>query len=76
MIEIIGYKSLSDKQVEEINNLKYMEEKILRHLCDLVGNEFYIDKRWLSIAKTNIEQGFMAAVRSIANPDKIEWPIT
>ena len=27
-----------------------------------------IDKRWLAIAKTDLQKGFMAATRSIAKP--------
>ena len=28
-----------------------------------------LDKRWLAIAKTDLQKGFMAATRSVAKPD-------
>ena len=31
-----------------------------------------IDQRWLAIARTNIEQGFMALNRAIFRPERVE----
>lgn len=33
-----------------------------------------VDKRWLAIARTHIEQGFMAMNRSIFNPERVTLP--
>ncbi len=28
-----------------------------------------VDKRWLAVAKTDLQKGFMAAVRAVAKPE-------
>lgn len=38
-------------------------------LCDMLFGMDDIDKRWLSIARTDLQKGFMALVRSIAKPE-------
>jgi hypothetical protein len=47
-----------------------MEETVLRHL-DKLADDSEIDKRWLAIARTHIEQGFMALNRSVMRPERI-----
>lgn len=46
---------------------KVAEEQILDTLKRL-GSRSDIDKRWLAIGKTDIERGFMAINRAIAEP--------
>ena len=46
---------------------KIAEEEILGKLQAL-GSRSDIDKRWLSIARTDIERGFMALNRALAEP--------
>jgi hypothetical protein len=41
---------------------------IMRDLLDKMDKVPEIDKRWLAIAKTDLQKGFMALVRSIAKP--------
>lgn len=66
--EIAGYRELNATEILLINNIK------------AVGSEFEtvfavfeahpdIDKRWLAIAKTDLQKGLMALVRSVAKPD-------
>lgn len=73
-IPISGYKPQSQETIDLVNANKQEEEFILREL-DKAGLNSEIDKRWLAIARTHIEQGFMAFNRAIFKPGRIELPI-
>ena len=73
MVDIRGYKALTDDQKAEINALKEQEFQILTHLRKLFEVD-EIDRRWLADARKAIEKGFMYAVRSIAKPETVEFP--
>lgn len=62
---IEGYRDLNEGEIEAMNRLKLIEKDVLRILTELPNP----DGRWLAIGKTHIQQGFMAAVRSIAKPE-------
>ncbi len=74
-LPVAGYKAQSPMAVELVNANKQAEEEILRTLDWLAAqpNET-IDKRWLAIGRTQIEQGFMAINRSIFKPDRVTLP--
>ena len=65
--EIKGHRVLNSEEIEAINELKEQAEN-----CRKLIEQLYLspntDKRSLAIAKTNLQQGFMWAVRSIAKP--------
>lgn len=65
-----GYVPQSEENVILVNINKRLEEKILRQL-DYLGMFSDIDHRWLAIARTNIEQGFMAANRAVFKPERL-----
>jgi len=68
--KIIGYVEQTPKQIEAINLLKEAEIECVALInVYLNTNEIDIDKRWMAIAKTHIQQGFMAAVRAVARPN-------
>jgi hypothetical protein len=71
MSEIKGYRQLDSMDIQIINHNKQIEELVLKSLDSL---ETYpeIDKRWLAIGRTLIEQGFMAMNRSIARPQRLK----
>lgn len=69
-LPVAGYTAQIDENVQMVNLNKRDEERILRSL-DLYAMNPDVDKRWLSIAKTHIEQGFMALNRAIFNPQRI-----
>ncbi len=72
--EIKGYKKLTAEDLHHLNGVKELEKIVLQHLKRLGSVENYsVDKRWLSIARTNMEQGFMAACRAIAQPETVEF---
>ena len=53
------------------NDMKELEEQVLRVLDDLSLVQSDCDPRWLAIARTNIEQGFMAMNRAIFKPERV-----
>jgi hypothetical protein len=70
-LPVSGYSTQSDENVSLVNKNKRREEKILRVL-DEMATMPDIDKRWLAIGRTQIEQGFMAVNRSVFRPARID----
>lgn len=68
MNNITGYKQLSSEQVYDINDVKECANLVGDIIQEFVNKEG-VDQRWVAIAKTHLQQGFMALTRSIANPD-------
>lgn len=66
--KIKGYRDLTPLEIEQMNYCKDAAITI-GNLCNTVERIPDIDKRWLAIAKTQLQQGFMALVRSIARPE-------
>jgi hypothetical protein len=66
-----GYTAQSDENVRLVNMNKSAEEHILQ-LIDVYEANPDVDKRWLAIARTHIEQGFMAMNRAIFKPQRIK----
>ena len=65
--KITGYRQLSEAEVALMN-----EGKALAELCGkfIEKLESYpdFDKRFIEIGKTNLQQGFMWSIRSVARP--------
>lgn len=62
-----GYRELTADEVSLINDIKTIGDKV----GDMVKNaseDSLADQRWVSIARTHLQQGFMALVRSVAKP--------
>jgi len=65
--QIKGYRDLSQAEIDAMNAVKAEAAKVGLLIEGLEANE-KLDQRWVAIAKTELQQGFMAAVRSIAQP--------
>lgn len=65
--KIKGYRDLSQDEIDIMNKCKQLAETVGTHISLLEGHGT-IDKRWLAIAKTDLQRGFMSLVRSIAQP--------
>jgi len=65
--KIKGYRDLSQSEIDAMNAIKEKADEV-GVLIERLGEIEDIDKRWLSIAKTDLQKGFMAAVRSVAKP--------
>lgn len=72
-LPVAGYTEQPEDKVTAVNVNKEMEEVILRRLDKLQGNA-RVDQRWLAIARTDIERGFMAFNRAIFQPQRIKLP--
>jgi len=70
-LPVAGYVPQTDWAVARVNENKQAEERILRDI-DNYGMNPDVDKRWLALAKTHIEQGFMAMNRAIFKPTRID----
>jgi len=67
--KIKGYRDLSEAEIADMNAAKVLAEQV-GDLCKKFEMERpNVDKRWLAIAKTDLQKGFMALVRSIARPE-------
>lgn len=69
-LPVAGYKPQDASTVALVNVNKRHEEVVLRVLDDLAALPD-VDKRWLAIGRTAIEQGFMAANRAIFKPGRV-----
>lgn len=70
---VAGYRPQDDNALHLVNINKHLEERVLRRL-DFLADISEVDKRWLAIARTQIEQGFMAMNRAIFKPTRVALP--
>lgn len=66
--KISGYRDLSEDDIFAINQAKEIGNTLGDMIKGLESN-ITIDKRCLALAKTNLQQGIMWLVRSIAKPE-------
>ena len=64
---IKGYRDLSQAEIDLINEAKNMAEQVGCFVEKLYYAQV-ADPRWVSIARTDLQTGFMAVIRSIAKP--------
>jgi hypothetical protein len=73
---ITGYRNLSKAELATINRIKALAEEV-GALCNSLDGPvsgidgegaFFPDGRWRSIAQTQLQQGFMALTRAVAQP--------
>lgn len=69
-----GYQPQNQTNVDLVNRNKQLEEHSLRVLDELAALPD-VDKRWLAIGRTALEQAYMAINRSIFKPHRIDGPI-
>lgn len=70
---ILGYTPQSSEAIAVVNANKELEEWVLRSI-DKHRLSDDADQRWLAIAKTHIQEGFMAFNRAIMQPKRIDLP--
>lgn len=86
-LPVKGYVPQSDNKVALVNEHKEMEERLLRRIDELSRQEkpaqgpggeivsaFAYHPRWLAIARSHIEEGFMSLNRAIFQPERIKLP--
>lgn len=65
---IDGYRELKPTEIANINSIKKMANEVGALVEAFTGFEG-ADQRWVAIAKTDLQKGFMALVRAVAKPD-------
>lgn len=80
-LPVEGYRSTQPQEaMDTVNANKRAEESILRTIDALMnsqtvdGRSISVDPRWVAIAKTQLEQGFMSLNRAIFQPQRIALP--
>lgn len=79
--KITGYRQLSQAEVDLINEGKDLAEACGNYIAKLrtfrdsskgdyvaEGLAIPLDQRWISIGTTDLQRGFMAVIRGIAQP--------
>ena len=64
---IKGYRELTEGEIALMNQFKQLAEQVGVAIEAMEGVEG-IDQRWVAIAKTDLQKGFMAIIRSVAQP--------
>ncbi len=72
-LPVSGYAPQPDDRVVVVNTNKAAEEAVLR-ILDMLAADPQVDKRWLAIGRTQIEQGFMAINRAVFKPGRVPLP--
>lgn len=67
MTKLSGYRNLSEEEVDLINQVKAMANKV-GELTQRMKDDPTLDQRWVSVGTTELQKGFMSLVRSVAQP--------
>lgn len=65
--KISGYRELSQDEIDTMNMVKNAAKMVGGLIKDLDGED--VDPRWVAIAKTDLQKGFMALTRAVAKPE-------
>ena len=64
---IKGYRDLSEAEIAAMNKIKSVAEEV-KKLTEELKYTLGIDQRWISIGVTDLQKGFMALTRGVAQP--------
>jgi len=89
-LPVAGYTDQPDEKVALVNEFKADEERLLRKLdkyfgaverassgdviVDSILSMPIVDMRWVAIARTHFQEGFMALNRAVFQPQRIKLP--
>lgn len=65
--QIKGYRDLSQAEIDAMNRGKALAVQVGEWITELQATEG-LDQRAVALGKTNLQQGFMWAIRGIAQP--------
>lgn len=65
--QIKGYRDLSQEEIDAMNKGKELAALVGAWIEEMQSSPG-LDQRWVSIGKTDLQKGFMAAIRAIAQP--------
>lgn len=64
---ITGYRDLTDAEIAAMNEVKE-HSKDIGALVERLKQVPGLDPRWIAIAQTDLQKGFMSLTRAIAQP--------
>lgn len=64
---IKGYRDLSQKEIDLMNEAKELAESVGAFVA-ILQQQDSLDQRWVAIGKTDLQKGFMSLIRGIAQP--------
>lgn len=65
--KITGYRQLTENEVALMNEGKALAE-LCGVYCDKLYSDTTLDQRWVRLGVEQVQMGFMALIRSIAQP--------
>lgn len=65
--KVTGYRQLTEEEVALMNEGKALAVRCGEYIAKLRATGG-LDQRWVSIGATDLQTGFMAAIRGIAQP--------
>ena len=65
--KITGYRDLSQEEIDLMNRIKELASTTGDLMLELKSSED-LDQRWVALAATDLQVGFMKAVRAVAQP--------
>ena len=65
--QIKGYRDLSQEEIDLMNEAKSLAVQVGNLVAKIQGAPL-TDKRWASIAQTDLQKGFMSLIRAVAQP--------
>jgi hypothetical protein len=67
--KITGYRDLSQEEIDLMNEGKELAKQCGAFIDKLQNKGSSFDQRCVSLGKTNLQQGFMWAIRGVAQPE-------
>lgn len=71
-LPVHGYQTQPQTRIDIVNENKVQEEELLRKLDGMLVVPHEFDARWIAIARTHFEQGFMALNRAVFRPARVD----
>lgn len=66
--QIKGYRDLSQAEIDAMNKGKALAVQVGEWVAELESQGTVLDQRAVALGKTNLQQGFMWAIRGVAQP--------
>lgn len=70
--KIAGYRELPQEEIDYINAMKLQEQRLAEQMATIEALAAKLGDpavaRWISLARTHMETGFMFAIKAIARP--------
>lgn len=73
--KIAGYRELNEGEIAAMNEVKMKGEELGQLIMKMEETSLDVDKRWLAIGRTHLQEGLMALTRAIAKPTFFLWTL-